>query len=740
MATSTITLYSTKILENENFIIDEIDSYLFLNGNGVAHQDSQFIKNGLDIVIKLSDNAFNWDDSQAVAYNYCRIINKDGNTTNRACYYFIREVKWLAQHTIQLTLHMDVLNTFKSGVHYTISNRTLITREHKNRFYKQITGLNTFSYFYDIDIYPEGINPKLVRYGDNLTKLHDNISRINPNFYLIYKNSKENSEDADNVVNCYLACDLPFRVVSSFITIEYLRNLGFSYFYFSQMQSASVPTNLEFYGEAVLLPTRKITFSNIGDTLQGGMFEAYIEPDQTSIRIKGYRYDSNDMNEVPIDETPLYKTQRIRIPQGTKFYATNTNSYTRGNVLIQSNERTFNETPVVDITTPYNDINKTDSRIIKIIKLPYAVTSGFSYNLLTNQLEFDDSIWEIDDEEHLLKLVDLSKDFYQDNIIDSKLDIFPINDKDHPPFTNESTFSLTALRDTALEPKLYHSEFYQIKYFYDSFSKNINLEDLNIPVFTYTTPSDLKIGFKMTKTINSRFMFYFDAFPKKYSDEDIDKALIVQRNNEEVIYSSPYINYLRSGFNYDVKAKNRTEAFSWFTAGVGIVGGALSLAFGSKTLGAGLIASSVMSIGSAIKTTVQAEQNLEAKLHALKWQANSVYGADDVDLMSKYCDNKLIRTIYKCSPRMEQLVKDLFFYTGYIENRMGVPDVTTRKWFNFLQCDIKFETTKNIPLDCLEEMSAKFKGGVTYFHRNQVSNVYRWDIERQYENWESMFF
>ena len=44
-----------------------------------------------------------------------------------------------------------------------------------------------------------------------------------------------------------------------------------------------------------------------------------------------------------------------------------------------------------------------------------------------------------------------------------------------------------------------------------------------------------------------------------YSLEDYDNIVAVARNNEEVLYSSQYLNYVRTGYNYDVKAKQRQE-------------------------------------------------------------------------------------------------------------------------------------------------------------------------------------
>ena len=38
---------------------------------------------------------------------------------------------------------------------------------------------------------------------------------------------------------------------------------------------------------------------------------------------------------------------------------------------------------------------------------------------------------------------------------------------------------------------------------------------------------------------------------------DYEDYLLVSRNNEETIFSNDYLNYIRTGYNYDKKARDR---------------------------------------------------------------------------------------------------------------------------------------------------------------------------------------
>lgn len=391
-----------------------------------------------------------------------------------------------------------------------------------------------------------------------------------------------------------------------------------------------------------------------------------------------------------------------------------------------------------------------DSRVVKIIKLPYLPTHGFSWtDSMGGYLLYDTSIWEVwEDPEHsgyhllTLKSSKISTTFENEEVIQ---DTFaPRKNMDLLYQVGDSRISLSDMRptniDEEIEPKLDHSDFHSIKYVYDSFVKVIKPE----VYFNYLSgnpEATININFTMTKSINSRFMFTFDIAPyNDFSDEDFENYLLIARNNEEVIYNEPYINYIRSGFNYDVKNKNRQEVYSWFTTGITMAAGITSVAVGSKTLGIGLIASSVLGIGASINNTIQLETNMQEKLNQLKMQSAAVYGADDVDLMSIYCQNKLKRIEYKVSKRMQKNLLDLFYYTGYIDDVNEIPNLDTRMWFNFVQCEIQFKYCPCMNKEQLDEFKGKFLGGVTKLHANTINGTLRWDFERVRENWERVFF
>ena len=212
----------------------------------------------------------------------------------------------------------------------------------------------------------------------------------------------------------------------------------------------------------------------------------------------------------------------------------------------------------------------------------------------------------------------------------------------------------------------------------------------------------------------------------------------ITRNNEEPIYNQQYINYLRAGYNYDVKSKQRTEFFTWLGTGLQMVGSIASFASSIYTGGFGvamgitLATSSLGSLASSINTTMQAENTFNAKQDQLKLQTSKAYGSDDVDLLEFYSNNRAKFIEYKVSPKMKNLLSDLFFYTGYCCDLMKVPNTTSRTRFNFVSAELILVSTPNISDEMIKDIKDRFYLGITFLHKYNNE----WDFSQLKENWE----
>ena len=153
-----------------------------------------------------------------------------------------------------------------------------------------------------------------------------------------------------------------------------------------------------------------------------------------------------------------------------------------------------------------------------------------------------------------------------------------------------------------------------------------------------------------------------------------------------VIMNKYYINYLRNGYNYDLKSKERQDVAGG--VGIGLSAAALvgSIALTASGYGtaagvAGIVGSVTSLVSSSVnyaKTVAQNEQNIAQKLSEARNQAVSVQNADDVDLLNAYSGNRAKLCTYKITDRMKKALYDLFWFCGYSTQEQKVPDIDTR--------------------------------------------------------------
>lgn len=800
--TSTLILYkSCKIREEKLFIVDDISSYL----NTLSKETItgfQYQRQGMTLRVKInkSQNTLNFIESND--FNYASIQND----SQKVCYYFIKGKKQLADSTIELELAMDTINTFRPTTDFEISARTKVNREHKDRvtivgksikvrvifnnplfvgsiaegdivtfssdresdiFSGKVLAIDTdsatieisnptseedyrqyistafnpfdiskdganyilFAFQYDndvvfttsltyernIDINSEGLTPLL--YGTNKGILQGD----NQSWYLIYK--------GNNPLACYLCADNGFTAVlqSSNKEITASDLVAGTYYYIlperNQKSDADVYPFVDLETAEGNNVSALIRFQT--EDMAQEKYVTYYYKDGANVKVGRFYYRNIGHGFFYVSTLTLYTTSKIVIkssldPIKGNMLGTLTNNTAsiKTGVSYDINLSTTS-VEVYDIST----INRTDSDIAKIIKLPYRPCDDYYRG------------WLYDSTMHMLVLSNLNKPL-ESNLITSYNPLAALQ------FT-EAFPSLNASKDKKWESKLYHSDYYQPKFVYDSFSFIFSLERQK----EFVSLDDFSIIFTATGTINSRFLFTFASYNVDgYTLEDYSNILPIARNNELPIYNSDYINYIKMGFNYDVKSKQRQEAGQWIGTALSLVGSIASFASSSVTGGFGIaggISLATATLGqlvNAINSTAQAEANQAQKLFQLRQQKESVMGSDDLDIMSKYTGNKAKWMLYQVSSRMESVLFDLFFYTGYIDGTSKIPDVTTRKWFNFLSCDLIINEDNNINDDIINDIKAKYGIGVTFMHCITIAGTKTWDWNQEKENWETSLF
>lgn len=214
--------------------------------------------------------------------------------------------------------------------------------------------------------------------------------------------------------------------------------------------------------------------------------------------------------------------------------------------------------------------------------------------------------------------------------------------------------------------------------------------------------------------------------------------LNVNRQNEVALYNSDYLNYIRTGYNYDKKAKTRQIAASLTQAGFSALGivGSLAVPAAGVVGAAGAISfgtSVASSLASTLNTAIGNEQAIQQKLDTAKMSAASVSNTDDLNLLSYYNGNRLIRYTENINDNIKQGLYNLFRLTGYACNEYSIPTFDSRLYYNFIQCKADFEESKwTYAKSFLDDIKAKYGIGVTVFHK--VDNAY--DFLQTKENFE----
>lgn len=379
-------------------------------------------------------------------------------------------------------------------------------------------------------------------------------------------------------------------------------------------------------------------------------------------------------------------------------------------------------------TSIYADIDKTDSRIVKIIKLPYA-PCNITY---TNGIYTFPSEWTYSNGFMKLNDSSLSTEFLNERF--GKVNVPELYIRE------PNICSVTDPKDIKYESKLYHSDFYDFKLVYDSFVRDIKLENYNTDMFdtSYVWKPNLTtidIDFKPTNTINSKFAFRLETylsdpsgnydFASYNTTSDYEKYLLVSRNNEETIFSNDYLNYIRTGYNYDKKSKQEQSNKSWLLGGLQLAAGVASFAVSAYTggvsaaAGIALVSGAIATFTSNAYTQASNERSMQSKLTSLAAQSSGVAGSDDVDLLSFYNENRLQIIKYRTEELQEKALYNLFFYCGYKKDQMKIPNTDSRYWFNFVQCKPVFTEEGVTPYnDYIADVKSRYEAGVTIYHHH----------------------
>lgn len=700
MATSTLKLYQTDIIPERNAVVDNIGNYLS-DKLKLQIDNFQYQKTDSSKVIKIE---YNQEDLPVVNFNYVAIVNSDNP---KPIYYFIvGQPRWLSTKTLELQLVKDTLNTFNGE--YTFTEKTNIKRQHKDRYLHDANkGLVTTTITRKIDLFDEGIQPtKTLRSQEKILESFD------ADWYLIYKNRSDLTEGSSVPIDCFCCAsksidtnattrnglnesDIPN---ASSVLILSADNEDFTYttyngtvYQIGKTKTYKALLLVKYDGQRDL--------SAFGITLEGSTQNKSFETNRATTVLANQSLTCHIFNEI-ISGNISYPDAYNKVQTGAS------------DKLIIGSSQLFD----------FNVINRTDTRIVKIIKMPYA---PFEVSITSNKLSIP-SGWQLVN--GLLKLTSLDLEF--EHSLPSQIIADLRQSIPNATITNWKTINHSPI----FESKLFNSNFQSDTYYYDNFSHEVLLERFS-PV--NNSSHYVNIKFKQSNNLSSNSLFKFDLTSGITNHLALyDEFLNVNRQNEVALYSSDYLNYIRDGYNYDKKTKGVQESIGTLQATVGAGTAWLTRyaqnAFTTAT-GISILSSALGSAISTVAQSIQSERAIQEKLKSTQLSPASVSNTEDLNLLSYYNGNRLIKATYSVSSELKQSIYNFFRLTGYACDDYSIPNTDTRVWYNFIQCEPDIDEFKwKYSKEDLDDIKARYQLGVTVYHAND--NQY--DFEQTKENFE----
>ena len=533
---TTLKLYQTSLQIEKNFVVDDLDTYLAgLTPVYASDNNFQRQKIALDRSIKINKPQ-TWTENPI--FNYA-VIEQD----SRRYYFYVVGCNWRAQKTVAISLHMDTLNTYRSELVDGRTDKTTINRQRKNRWVKAGTTV-----FPQVDEYDEGLQD-LAR-TQTLDWPVQTESLKGYKWYLIYESTEDLSSTTIRPINCYCVANHPvrFKIAGAPTTIT-VDSLSPSIWYILGNPDGSSENDMTIWYREAGWTTyfKEYTVYQVSDTI----------------------YVSATQHNFPY-QTP--ETKLLYAHPGPGHEPKDNDRYLGIDTSQDPVSYVYGTGEQVATLSSIADIDRTDSKLIRIVELPYA---PFNLVPLPNNAYALPNNWTVDNGK--LKIENVANASFENNgIVPQKIDAFTdALSIDTANFTNPS-----ALRNDRLETKRYNSSFHIEKLAYDSFSVAMPLERLTVNpnVAEEDEATHAKITFYPSADFGSNRLFKVDP-PEAYTWKhitDYEQYRFCSRNNELPIFSSNYITYRRTGYNYDKKRNTLglwSQALGLVSSALGGVGG-----------------------------------------------------------------------------------------------------------------------------------------------------------------------
>lgn len=312
-----------------------------------------------------------------------------------------------------------------------------------------------------------------------------------------------------------------------------------------------------------------------------------------------------------------------------------------------------------------------------------------------------------------------------------------------------------------VDSKLYTSEFFSAVFSFEGTSKVISLEDFSMSIKSdsvlgrYIPTPKYHLNYYVSNAMNPTIMFEFTFAQGGYrvKRDPTQDFLIVNGTFEQAIYTDSYLEYLRNGYNYDLKSKEQQTRMAVINSAINIGSGAImsgvGLASGNpigSVISAGKVIGSAESLYNTIEQQVSQQRKWEQEQRLKAETGAGVAGQVDTNLRQVYYP-RLKLTKYWIPSRLVKSLNTLFYLYGYkseLISSITAITLNNRHWFNFISAEIELSpdtTPTQMTREMEEDFKSKVSQGVTFFHHhnsNTATKYNGWDILQVMENWENI--
>ena len=324
-----------------------------------------------------------------------------------------------------------------------------------------------------------------------------------------------------------------------------------------------------------------------------------------------------------------------------------------------------------------------------------------------------------------------------------------------PSFTTAFQKAMTRVKHN--DPKLLHSQFNTLFF---------TLQNEQIPLKLENTKNNntIILTLNLNNSNYSKGLLKIRSSPNNIINNELyELEKVVNMNNEYATIKSEINDYIDLHSRNDqrlnelqISKAERDLVYKGIgqviSVGGGIAAGAISgtmfagpagTVAGAAIGAAGGVVKGALNIAQGIQNLNQFKEEIklqyDSKIKSLAYSLINVTGLTP-DLAEIQSINKLKLFQFKLLD-YEKDYLDLYFHNyGYQTLEFKVPDLRSRKYFNFIQMElVNYHVNFSlITAEIIEDIKLRFRAGVTLYHYNESDSV-KIDTQKQYENYERKF-